>query len=149
MQVTHKKGIEDKGGNIFSDLLFKYLPYWPLFLILFGVCSFGAWFYLRFATPIYETSATILVKDEKKGVDDANLMEQLDLFGSKKLVENEIEIIKSRMLMHQVVENLTLYAPVFSKEAIKSKAAYEISPVIIQVRNPDLLVEEKKVFFAF
>src|SRR5450756_2589643 len=102
MQVTHKKGIEDKGGHMFSELLFRYLPYWPLFLILLAGFLFGAWFYLRYATPIYETSANILVKDEKKGVDDANLMEQLDLFGSKKLVENEIEILKSRMLMHEV-----------------------------------------------
>ncbi|HTI09317.1 MAG TPA: polysaccharide biosynthesis tyrosine autokinase [Puia sp.] len=149
MQVTHKKGIEDNGGNMFSELLYRYLPYWPLFLVLFIVFGFGAWFYLRYASPVYETSATILVKDEKKGVDDSNLMEQLDLFGSKKLVENEIEIIKSRMLMHEVVENLSLYAPITYKGRIKSKSAYVFSPVTIQVRNPDKLIPEKKVFFTY
>ena len=149
MQVTHKKGIEDKGGNMFSELLFRYLPYWPLFLILLAGFLFGAWFYLRYASPIYETSATILVKDEKKGVDDANLMEQLDLFGSKKLVENEIEILKSRMLMHEVVNNLALYAPVTYKAPIKSKPAYVYSPITIEVKNPDALIPEKKVFFTY
>ncbi|HEX9511603.1 MAG TPA: polysaccharide biosynthesis tyrosine autokinase [Puia sp.] len=149
MQVTHKKGIEDKGGNMFSELMYRYLPYWPLFLILFVFCVSGAWLYLRYATPIYETSATILVKDEKKGVDDANLMEQLDLFGSKKLVENEIEVIKSRTLMHEVVVNLSLYAPVTYKGSIKSRSAYLYSPVVVQVRNPDSLTPEKKVFFTY
>lgn len=134
---------------MFSELLFKYLPYWPLFLILLVFFGFGAWFYLRYASPVYETSATILVKDEKKGVDDANLMEQLDLFGSKKLVENEIEVLKSRMLMHEVVDNLSLYAPVTYKAPIKSRAAYVFSPIIIQVRNPDALIPEKKVFFTY
>lgn len=149
MQVTHKKGIEEKEGNLFSELLFRYLPYWPLFLILLVFFVAGAWGYLRFATPIYETSATILVKDEKKGVDDANLMEQLDLFGSKKLVENEIEVIKSRTLMHNVVVDLSLYAPMYYKGSIKSWSAYQYSPVIVKVRNPDSLVFEKKVFFSY
>ena len=149
MQVTHKKGIVEKDGNMFSELLFRYLPYWPLFLLLFVVFVSGAWLYLRYATPIYETSATILVKDEKKGVDDANLMEQLDLFGSKKLVENEIEVIKSRMLMHEVVVSLSLYAPVTSREPVKSRSAYITSPVIIQAKDPDAVVEEKKVFFTY
>jgi tyrosine-protein kinase Etk/Wzc len=149
MQVTHKNGIEEKEGNLFSDLLYRYLPYWPLFLVLFVGCMFGAWVYLRYATPIYETSATILVKDEKKGVDDANLMEQLDLFGSKKLVENEMEIIKSRMLMHEVVNSLNLYAPITYKGTIKSRSAYLFSPVIVQVRKPDSLTPENKVFFVY
>lgn len=149
MQVTHKNGIEDNNNNVFSELLFKYLPYWPLFLSLFAIGISAAWVYLHYTLPIYETSATILVKDEKKGVDDANLMAQLDLFGSKKLVENEIEVINSRMLMRAVVKNLSLYAPVTAKARIISKPAYVISPVMVQVRNPDSLVPEKMVFFNY
>src|ERR1700730_17720765 len=103
MQVTHNKGIEDKDDNLVNNLLFRYLPYWPLFLILLIFFGAIAWAYLRYADPVFETSASIIVKDEKKGVDVANLMEQLDLFGSKKLVENEIEVIQSRMLMREVV----------------------------------------------
>jgi len=49
MQVTRKKGIEDKDTNVFRDMLFKYLPYWPLFLGLFAVFLTLAWVYLRYA----------------------------------------------------------------------------------------------------
>ncbi|WP_431216553.1 Wzz/FepE/Etk N-terminal domain-containing protein [Puia sp. P3] len=152
MQVTQKRGIEDKDSNLITGLLFKYLPYWPLFLILLILFGAGAWLYLRYATPIYEASATILVKDEKKGVDDANLMEQLDLFGSKKLVENEIEVIRSRMLMHEVVENFSLYAPVMAEAPFKDRSAYLSSPITIEALHPDSIAEVKgdpRVFFAF
>ena len=149
MRVTHKKGIEEDGENIFSQLLFRYLPYWPVFLALFVICGVGAWLYLRYATPLYETSASILVKDEKKGVDDANLMEQLDLFGSKKLVENEIEVIQSKILMRQLVKNLYLYSPVTYQGKVKNMSAYLFSPVRIELRNPDSLIEQKKIFFDF
>ena len=149
MQVTQKRGIEDKDSNFISELIFKYLPYWPLFLVMFIIAVAGAWFYMKVATPIYEISAAIMVKDEKKGVDDANLMEQLDLFGSKKLVENEIEVIKSRMLMHDVVEDLSLYAPIYAQAPFKASPAYITSPVNIQALRPDSVTEEAKVPFAF
>ncbi len=40
-------------------------------------------------------------------------MEAFDMFGAKKNVENEVEVLKSKTLMKEVVENLHLYAPVF------------------------------------
>ncbi len=149
MQVTKKKGIEDGDSNVVSQLLYRYLPYWPLFVILLLLCGAGAWIYLRYATPVYEVSASILVKDEKKGVDDANMMEQLNLFSSKKLVENEIEVIQSRMLMRDVVKNLSLYAPVTYKGRVIHTSAYISSPIVIQARNPDSLVEQGQVYFTF
>src|ERR1700722_2513449 len=149
MQVSHNKGIEDKEGNPLRDLLSKYLPYWRLFASLFLGFVVAAFLYMHIAAKIYETTAAVLVKDEKKGVDESNLMEQLDLFGSKKLVENEIEIIKSRMLMRQVVEELCLYAPVTCNRTLASRSGYVFSPVLVQAQKPDSLTEEKKVFFAF
>src|SRR5581483_2566561 len=113
------------------------------------VCGLSAFLYLRYGTPIYETAATILVKDEKKGLDDSNLMEQLDLFGSKKTVENEIEVIQSRTLMREVVKNLSLYAPISQKRSIGSRSAYVFSPVRIQLRNPESLIEQEKVYFTY
>jgi capsular exopolysaccharide synthesis family protein len=150
MQVTHKKGIEEDDENIFMQLLHKYSSYWPLFLTLVFSFVFLSWVYVHFlATNIYEVTASILVKDEKKGLDDTGLLEQLDLFSSKKLVENEIEVIQSRMLMRQVAKNLSLYAPVTYKGPVKGLSAYIVSPVVVQVMSPDSLVEEDKVDFSY
>lgn len=150
MQVTNKNIFQEEESNLLSELLFKYLPYWPLFFFLLVLSGTGAYIYLHYAVPVYETAATILVKDEKKGLDDnSNLMEQLNLFGSKKLVENEIEVLQSRTLMREVVKNYHLYAPVTQEGRIKSRSAYLTSPVIIQVRKPDSLIEVQKIYISY
>src|ERR1700710_1585917 len=112
IHVTKDTGIratDENEENLLRQLMFRYLPYWPLFLVLFffGICA--AYFYLKTVIPVYEISASILIKDEKKGSDDSKLMESLNLISSKKIVENEIEVIHSRTILSEVVKNLNLY----------------------------------------
>jgi len=38
--------------------------------------------------PVYETSATLLIKDDKSNTPANEMMEAFDMFGSKKSVEN-------------------------------------------------------------
>ena len=47
----------------FRALLFKYIIHWPWFIGAVLLCFVGAWFYLHWATPIYNISATVLIKD--------------------------------------------------------------------------------------
>jgi uncharacterized protein involved in exopolysaccharide biosynthesis len=100
---------EDEDIDI-SGIFHKYLPYWPVFIVLLVISMGAAYFYLRYTVPIYEVSANILVKDEKKGIDESSILESLDMFGSKKIVENEIEVLKSRALMREVVKPAVICA---------------------------------------
>jgi uncharacterized protein involved in exopolysaccharide biosynthesis len=95
IKVTKKSGIQ-QDGNIVQQLLFRYLPYWPLFLIMLILGATAGFLFIRYSIPVYETSASVLIKDERKGTDDSKVIESLNLFGSKKIVENEIEMIRSR-----------------------------------------------------
>ncbi|WP_207495268.1 GumC family protein [Aridibaculum aurantiacum] len=119
-----------------SELVEKYLPWWPLFVALMLLGGICAYIYLRYTIPVYEVTANLLVKDEKKGINSADIMESLDLFGSKKIVENEIEVLKSRTLMKEVVQNLHLYAPVMEEGRVKDVSGYLASPVLVQVKDP-------------
>ncbi|MES1225918.1 MAG: Wzz/FepE/Etk N-terminal domain-containing protein, partial [Bacteroidota bacterium] len=149
MQVSANNGIETSENNVFQQLFFRYWPYWPLFAFLM-ICGTGvAWFYLRSTTPMYETTATILIKDEKKGLDDSKMMESLNPLNSKKIVENETEIIQSRSIICEVVKELGLYAPVFEKAGFGAKTAYTTSPVIVQLKYPDSLVENARIDFSY
>lgn len=134
MSREHKDGGEQ---NIFSFILFRYLPYWPLFLglLLFGLAI--SWGYIHYTTPLYEASATIMIKDDKKGGEGANVEEALDLFSSKKIVENEIEVLQSFKLMKQVAAELNLYAPIFEEGPLKATSAYSTSPVFIVAKYPE------------
>jgi tyrosine-protein kinase Etk/Wzc len=147
--ISNARDNQNDEENFLTKLLHLYVPYWPMFILLLLLFGAGAVLYLRYATRIYETSATILVKDEKKGVDESNMMEQLNLFSSKKLVENEIEVIQSRTLMRRVVDSLALYAPITREGKIKSGSAYRSSPIVVEVKSPDSLTPCKKAYFIY
>jgi capsular exopolysaccharide synthesis family protein len=117
----------------------KYLPYWPLFALSIIIAIGLAYIYLRYTVPVYEATATLIIKDEKKGNEESKLVESLDQISSKKIVENEIEIIQSRKLMENVVKLLGLYAPVYDKGDVHTMLAYTSSPVSILAADPDSL----------
>ncbi|MGV3502250.1 MAG: GumC family protein [Adhaeribacter sp.] len=136
--------------NLFIFLVNKYLPFWPLFAGLLALALLGAWAYLHFlAVPTYEASATIIVKDYKKGVEESRMMRSMDAFISNTTVENEIKVIQSRPALNQVVKALRLYAPVYEKGPYKSTLAYTTSPIQITLRAPEQAREAKEVFFTY
>lgn len=140
--------------NILRTLISRYLPFWPIFAGLLALGLISAWIYLKAATPIYQAAATLIIKDEKKGVDDAKLTESMNPFDSKKIVENEIEVIKSRKLMSEVVQNLNLYAPLFLDGAFSTSSGFSSSPITVELKNPGIIPlssdgDPKKYYFSF
>lgn len=149
IKVTKKSGIQ-QDGNIVQQLLFRYLPYWPLFVVMLILGVVTAYVYIRYAIPVYQAKASVLIKDEKKGADDSRGIEQWNLFGSKKIVENEIEMIRSRGLLKNVVKNLRLYAPVYEEGKVNIVPAFAKSPVDLEVRNIDSITStDDKLYFSF
>lgn len=146
---TAKSKVEEKDENLVSMLMFRFVPYWPLFLLLLALSGLAGWLYLSFATRLYEATATILIKDEKKGVDDSKMLESLNIYNSKKIVENEMEIISSRSLMKDVVDTLHLYAPVYVKQNFREDLAYADAPISIVAKDPDTLSSSDPVLFTY
>jgi capsular exopolysaccharide synthesis family protein len=130
--------------------MYRYFPYWPLFAVLLIASVLGAWGYLRYyAIPAYEVSASLIIKDEKKGVNDSKMTESIDAFTTSKIVENEINVIQSRTLMRQVVNKLRLYAPIFEEARFRSIPIYKNSPIKIKVKDPEKVEEHAKIYFTF
>jgi capsular exopolysaccharide synthesis family protein len=141
---------EEREEVSIGDLLYKFLPYWPIFVLLLVLTLAGAWIYLRYTMPVYQTSATLLIKDDKNTPANANdLMQAFDMFGSKKNVENEVEVLQSKTLMQQVVKDLHLYAPIYSQGRVLNQSAYIYSPIVIEAKYPDSIEMVKKVPFIF
>jgi len=149
MQETPDLTQNSAEDDIFKQLLYKYLPYWPLFALLIIGSLVAARLYTKWAIPRYEIDATILIKDEKKGLVESKMLETLNLFEKSKIVENELEILHSHALMKQVVTNLTLYAPVFEERKSRNIPAYAYSPIRIRLKDPDNLKETEKVPFVY
>lgn len=149
IDLTQESYSAGKQENFLQDILSKYLPWWPLFVILVGLAVGASLLYLRYTTSIYESNASLLIKDQKKGLDDSNLMESLNLFGSKKIIENEIEIIKSRSISKEVVKKLFLYAPIVQDARVRNISAYTISPVWIEAKMPDSIKPASNLEFSY
>ncbi|MEO8822360.1 MAG: polysaccharide biosynthesis tyrosine autokinase [Ginsengibacter sp.] len=145
MQLSRTKNSEGKEENLMQQFASKYIPYWPLFLLAVVIGAGVAYVYLRYTTPIYQATATLIIKDEKKGNEESKIVESLDQISSKKIVENEIEIIQSRKLMENVVRKLGLYAPIYKKGDVHDILAYTTSPVDIIALYPDSLRYYKRI----
>ncbi|MCJ8211015.1 polysaccharide biosynthesis tyrosine autokinase [Mucilaginibacter sp. RS28] len=130
MNVRDSKGSKtDK--NQFTDLktvLAKYIYHWPLFILGLVLAAVGAYAYMHIVNPEYEISASILVKDEKKAPEDRSPVPELDMNTSPKNAEAEIEILRSKKLVGQVVNDLQLWATYTTSNGLKTVDLYETAP---------------------
>lgn len=81
-------------------------------------------------------------------MDDPKILESLNLLYTKKIIENEIEILRSRGLMDQVVKHLHLYAAVSKENLPVRQIAHFEPPLFIEARFPDSLTGTGKVKFS-
>ncbi|WP_373151915.1 GumC family protein [Bacteroides caccae] len=128
---------DDKEIDI-KELLFKYLIHWPWFVGTVVACLIAAYVYLYVATPVYNISATVLIKDDKKGGSSNNVggLDELGLNGlitSSQSIDNEIEVLRSKTLVKEVVSYLNLYVTYQDEDLIPSKELYKTSPVQVNM----------------
>ncbi len=138
-ELTNEKlrEADDKEIDI-QELLFKYLIHWPWFVGTVIVCLIAAYVYLYIATPVYNISATVLIKDDKKGGNSNNVagLDELGLSGlitSSQSIDNEIEVLRSKTLVKEVVNYLNLYVTYQDDDQIPSKELYKTSPVQVSM----------------
>ena len=149
---TLKEHSLEREKNGLQKLLYKYLPFWPLFLAFTLVSLFLLFLYIKLTPPLYETTASILIKDEQKGQEDSKMEEVLNLFGTKKIVENEIEILQSNETIGRVAKRMRLYAPVAAEVGwggLIKRSAYLTSPIIVESPDPENVRKAEKVHFEF
>ncbi|GAA4328974.1 polysaccharide biosynthesis tyrosine autokinase [Flaviaesturariibacter amylovorans] len=140
---------DQKNTPFVEAFVYRYLPYWPLFAVLaviFTALSVG---YLRYATPVYEANATILIKDEKKGAEESSLSESMNVLSSKKIVENEVVVLQSRNLADKIVAGLRLYAPISESGRLGNRTAYTSSPIVVTAFNLDQVQTTQDIPFTY
>ena len=109
-------------------VLDNYLTHWKWFLLGVLVSLSIAFVYLRYSIPQYQASATILVKDEKKG----GMLSELSAFadmglltGMKSNVDNEIEILNSITLVEKTVQRLKFTTTYFKPGNFRDVEVYK------------------------
>lgn len=127
-----------------GDILQTVLANWYWFVLSVVVCAGTAFLYLKWAPKVYTRTASVLIKDDAKGgaMSESAAFEDLGLFGSKRNVDNEVLVFKSRRLMTEVARNLHLDVSYTVKDGLRMVELYTQSPV--QLSFPD--AEEAQAF---
>ncbi|MBB3836423.1 capsular exopolysaccharide synthesis family protein [Runella defluvii] len=113
-------------------IIFKYLRYWYWFILSLFFSLAVSYFYLQYTTPIYRVSASLLIKDEKKGMTSGNqILKDLEISGGSKIVENEIEILKSRNLIENVINELNLTVGYYEEGRFRDSELFKKSPITL------------------
>ena len=143
------KNIENQEEINIQGMIEPFLRKWQWFVLSVVMVLFLTFIFLKIKSPIYKISSTILIKEAKNsggGKDDLamGLLGELSVFGGmgSNSVENELEILKSKKLMRDVVLKNNLQTSVYVLKSLGKKEVYkDKSPIVVRIINENL--EEK------
>ncbi|UKB80664.1 GumC family protein [Chryseobacterium sp. MEBOG07] len=125
-----------------NEILKPYFRRWPWFILAALVALIIGYISLKFMTPIYNVQTTVLVKDAKNSSSPMNnelgVLPDFSGFGGLKTnsIANEIEILKSKRLMKEVIINKNLQTDIYAKSKLRKVELYkETSPIEVRVIN--------------
>lgn len=143
-KLEQGKELEVNEGNSSFDFATLYRTivlnwYWfVLSLIIFG--SLGA-IYLRYATPMYQSTAKLLIKDEsnsnRRGSSLQN-MSNLGIISNSTGIDNEMEILTSHSIAEDAIRDLKLYVNYSTKGRVKDIILYRNQPLNVDVDQAHL-----------
>ena len=115
------------------DLFYKYIRFFPFFLLSVALALLIAFTYLRYAVQIYKAGGSMLIKSETNSRGGGDKVEDLIMGGNRtENIQSEIEILKSRPLMTRVVEKLDLQFSYTALGRIKDQNVYKLVPFLIE-----------------
>lgn len=132
-------GDERKGGSLSFQKVFAHLVLnWQWYLLSLIICLGAAYIYLRYAQPIYQVSARMLVKDEEKNTRTSIRqilpnMEDFGIMNNSSGFENELEILQSPVTVHDAVKRLKLYTEYRIDGHIMKQLLYTNQPVSVDL----------------
>mgnify|MGYP000387698775 FL=1 len=139
-QQQHLQNDENENGSglTLHDLLQMVLANWYWFALSVLICLGMAYYYLASTPKIYSRTATILVKDSRKGGDmELGAFSDLVGFQNRRNVDNEVYILQSHRLMSEVVKRLHLTVNYSVRDGLRTLDLYGRSPIEVDFIDDD------------
>ena len=120
---------EEKSSFDFATIYTVLILNWKWFVLSLIICMGAAHIYLRYATPIYQSVAKLLIKDDegsgsRRGGNSIQSATNLGIISNSNGIDNEMEILKSRTLAQQAVYDLKLYVNYRHEGKLKDHVLY-------------------------
>lgn len=126
---------EDSVSYSLRDIVEMVVANWYWFVISIGVCMVFAAYYVYKTPKIYNRSATIMIKDSRRGGSAAAIFADLQSMKAIPNVDNEMFILGSKRLMEFVVDTLNLNVDYFYKGKIRTADLYRRNPISVNFVN--------------
>ena len=133
--------LEDESGSGNSGLNFQTIfaalvLNWQWFLLSLVICVCGALIYLRYAEPVYQVSARMLIKEQDRRSNASQMLanvEDLGFLSNSSGIENEVEVLQSRILLRDVVKDLKIYTEYRREGRVHDAIDYQGQPVNVDL----------------
>ena len=136
---------EGTGNAInFATIFTAVVLNWKWFVLSIVICLGLAAVYLRYATPIYQVSAKLLIKDnDQNSPNSANKNAMLNsatlgLISNSNGFDNEMEILTSHSLALQVVKDMKIYVDYYFVGKVKDELLYRQQPINVDMDEAHL-----------
>ena len=128
-----EEGENGSGSRLnFATIYAMLVLNWQYFLFSLIILVCGSLLYLRYTDPTYKVSARLLIKDQDKKRNAnqmlSNMMD-LGIMTNSSGIDNEVEVLQSRVLMRDVVKDLKLNSEYRTKGRVKNVLVYGKQPV--------------------
>ena len=122
----------------FSTIFTMLVLNWQYFLFSLIIFFCGSLLYLRYAEPSYKMSARLLIKDDpnssrRNSTQMLSDMMEMGIMTNSSGIDNEVEVLQSRVLIREVVKELNLYSEYRREGRIKDRLVYRTQPIIVEL----------------
>ena len=137
--------LQEQGSSISFDFrsLFKmFVLNWQWFFLSVFIAASAVLIYLRYTPALYQMSSKMLIKDEDQRTRrSANMlanMQDLGFMTNSAGIENEVEILDSRLLARAAIMDLKLYTEYYVKGRLTKRLIYRNQPVTVDLDTATL-----------
>ncbi|MBS1526227.1 MAG: polysaccharide biosynthesis tyrosine autokinase [Bacteroidetes bacterium] len=123
-----------------KETIYKYLGYWKWYVLSIIVFLTLGYIYGKLSTPLYKIETELLIKDNKdnKLSDQNDLLKDLGLFSSDKVIDNEIQVLESKTILEKVIKYLKLQTSYITSQGIREKETYGNVPFEADLISPSV-----------
>ena len=141
LELESVQGQEEEKSSIDFQLIYSTLILnWKWFVLSIVVCLGLGYTYLRYATPTFQTTTKVLIKDDDqskaRGSMGSSMIQNaanLGIISNSNGIDNEIEILGAHDLAQQTVYDMKIYVSYYHKGTVKKQFIYREQEVNVDL----------------
>ena len=134
----------EESSSLSFGMIYKMVVLnWKWFVLSLVLCLGVAYAYLRYKTPVYQSAAKLLIKDDdntnkSNGVNALLNSQTLGLVSNSTGIDNEMVLLKSSRLAGQTISDLKLYVSYKMKGRVADHLLYKNQPITVDIDSSSL-----------